>query len=500
MRRDGVARIRDFASWRGLCFGALLALLAACGGSSGGLDLGAGDGEPVGSAPGDSDGSGTGSLGITVGDDPTRDFDEILITVNSVSLLGEGQDDPLLLSDQPFTFDLLALDAATELLVAVDNVPVGSYSKIRLQLDSIELRKVDEDGELTEDPVDVRLVANGKLDLNPRGVFEIAEGRVVIVQLDIQAGRSFLVIQTGAGRTLFRPVVFVDILGDGDLRRITFLTGTIRLLAPPDGDEAFELCDARPLTGRGLGDRRLDECRRIDFAPDIALFDADANPIELAAIDDQSPAIVAGRVIPVDGRVGFEALMVQLGERSDFKRVRGFVAEDVDDGAFRLISAPDADETGIAVSVQPGALLFDQDGEILEVSALTAGTPVRAMGLLLPASDPDPAQLLATAISIDTGPSDDEGTEVLRGEITALTVGDSRIDLALEAGEGCAVFSEDTVFSIVTTDEGDGVTAEPGSAPDLEVGQQIEAVGLPGEDGCILANEIIIEIEATEEV
>ena len=495
--RDRLAGFQVFASWRALCCGALLAVLAACGGGGGGLDLDTGNGEPVGGGPGD--GSGTGSLGITVGDDPTRDFDEILITVNSVSLLGENENDPLLLSDEQFTFDLLALDAATELLVAVDDVPVGTYSKIRLQLDSIELRKVDDEGELTEEPVDVRLVANGKLDLNPRGSFEIAEGRVVIVQLDIQAGRSFKVIETGAGRTMFRPVVFVDILGDGDLRRVTFLTGTIRLLAGPDGDEAFELCDARPLTGRGPGDRRFDECRRIDLAPDIALFDADANPIELAAIDDQSPAIVAGRVIPVDGRVGFEALMVQLGERSDFKRVSGFVAEDVDDGAFRLVSAPDADETGIAVSVQPGALLFDQDGEILEVSALTAGTPVRAMGLLLPVSDPDPAQLLATAISIETGPSEDEDTEVLRGEITALTVEDSLIELGLDAVAGCAVFSDDTVFSIVTMDEDDGVTTETGSAADLEVGQQIEAVGPPGEDGCILATEVIIEIEATEE-
>lgn len=480
-------------SWRTLCAVALLALLSGCGGGGGGLDPIGGEGPPVAD-----DGSATGSLGITVGDNPARDFDEILITVNSVAIIGDDDEDPLLLSEEPFTFDLLALEAATELLLAVDDVPVGSYNKIRLQLDSIVLNQLDEDGEVTRSE-NARLVANGKLDLNPRGPFEIAEGRVVIVQLDIRAGPAFL-ITPGAGPIIFRPVVFVDILGDADVRRITFLTGRIQLLADPEDENAFELCDARALTGRGAGDRQLGECRRIDLASaedeETVFFDRDGNPIEFGAVDDQAPAIVAGRLLAVDGRLGFEALMVQLGERSDFKRIRGVLADDLADDRFRLRDRSDPEHEGLFVQVQPGALLFDQRGELLDTSVLTEGTRVRAMGLLIPGSGDEETRLLATAIAVEVEPADEDEQTTLRGQITAID--DNRIDLMLEeGGTGCAVFSNETTFTEVTTTE-DGQSVTNVTAEALAVEQLIEVIGTEGENGCVAAMEIIIEIEAAE--
>ncbi len=479
----------EFSSWRAVCAGLLLALISACGGSGGGLDPVAGESPPV------ADGSATGSLGITVGDDPARDFDEILITVNSVALIGgEDSDGPLLLSEEPFTFDLLALEAATELLVAVDDVPVGSYSKIRLQLDSIVLNRLDEDGAV-EHTENARLVANGKLDLNPRGPFEIAEGRVVLVQLDIRAGPAFLI--TPGGPVIFRPVVFVDIIGDADLRRITFLSGRIQLLTDPEDENAFELCDARPLTGRGAGDRRLDECRRIDLATaedeETVFFDRDGNPIEFGAVDDQSPAIVAGRLLEINGRLGFEALMVQLGERSDFKRIRGVLADDLADDRFRLRHRSDPEDEGRLVQVQPGALLFDQRGELLDVSVLTEGTRVRAMGVRLAGSDVEEPRLLATAIAVEVDPADEAEQVTRRGEI--MDIEDNRIDLMLEeGGTGCAVFSDETTFTeVMTTDDGQSVTNV--SAEALAVELLIEALGIEGDNDCVLATEIVIEIE-----
>ncbi|MCC5885628.1 MAG: DUF4382 domain-containing protein [Gammaproteobacteria bacterium] len=471
----------------------MLSLLMACGGGSGGGTVTAPP--PVGDGGGNGSG-GTGSLGLTIGDNPIEDFDEILVTVLSVSLLGNDNDEPLLLTEETFTFDLLALDAATELLVAADGVPAGDYSKIRLQLESIELRRLDEDGELDGEPVQATLVANGKLDLNPRGQFTIQDGGALIVQLDIDAGRSFLAVQAGPGQIRFRPQVFVDILGDGDLRRITFLTGNVALLAPPEGDTSFDLCDARALTGRGAGDRRLGECRLVDVAEQAQFFGQEAEPIEFAAVDDQSPAIVAGRVVATDGRIGFEALMVQLSDRSDFKRIRGVVAEDAVDSAFRLVDSADSEETGIAVTVQPGALLFDQDGEILDAAVLQAGTPVRVMGRLLPAEGEGGASLLATAIAVDTTDLDETVAQVA-GEITAIMPG--RIDLALNDGGGdaCVIVESGTEITVLEIGE-DAVESRPGSTEDLNVGLQIEALGSTDDEGCIVAAEVVVEIDATD--
>lgn len=467
----------------------MLSILVACGGGSGSGS----ETTPIGDDGGGS--AGSGSLGLTIGDNPIDDFDEILVTVLSVSLLGNDEDEPLLLTDETFTFDLLALDAATELLVAAEDVPAGDYSKIRLQLDSIELRRLDEDGELDGEALQATLLADGKLDLNPRGPFSIQDGGALIVQLDIDAGGSLRAIQTGTGQIRFRPQVFVKILGDGDLRRITFLSGTVQRLGADE--TSFELCNARALTGRGAGDRQLDACRLVDVAEAAQFFGLDAEPIEFGAVDDQSPAIVAGRVIAVDGRIGFEALMLHLGDRSDFKRIRGVVADDAVDGAFQLVDDAGADETGIAITVQPGALLFDQDGEILDAEVLLAGTKVRVMGRLIPAEGEGGASLLATAIAVDTSAAEDAAVEQVAGEITAIT--DGRLDVALneDAGEACVLFGAETDIMVLEIG-GDAATSREGSADDLAVGLALEAAGPVDEEGCIAATEILVEVDSTE--
>lgn len=478
--------------WIGAC---LLSLLVACGGGGGGGTPAGGDGGPEG---------GSGSIGITVGDSPADDFDEILLTVSRVELIGGESEEPVVLSEEVVTFDLLALDAATELLVAADDVPASQYSKIRLQVDEIELRRVDEDGELLEEPVFANLVANGKLDLNPRGPFSIVDGGAIIVQLDIDARRSFLAVQTGAGQIRFRPVVFVDILGDGDLRRITFLGGNINLLAAPEGDDAFDFCNARPLTGRGAGDRQLDACRRVQVADDAAFFDADGEAISLAEVDDQAPAIVGGRIVVMDGEVGFEALLVQLGDRQDFKRIAGVISGDVVDGQFLLLDGRDAEDSGIDVSVQPGALIFDQHGNILEPDVLANDLRVRAMGPLFPAGgEADRPELRATAIAVDADSADAEaGEEVsVQGSIAAVADGRVDLDADMDAAAACVLFGSETHI-IVNELDGDALSTRDGDADDLQVGRMLEAIGslTEGEgETCLAASELVVETEVETE-
>ena len=467
---------------RALIGGLLLAgLLGACGGGgSGGLSLETGSG------------TGTGSIGITLGDSPVDDFDEINLTVSRVELLG-GETD-VVLSEETVTVDLLALDAATELLLVADDVPAGQYSKIRLQVDRIELVRLDADGNVDGEPVEATLLANGKIDLNPRGTFNLTSGGTLIVQLDLDARRSFLAVQTGTGQIRFRPVVFVDVLGDVDLRRITFLSGDIARLAAPEGDTAFELCNARRLTGRGPGDRQFDECRPMDLVQESAIFDMDANPIDFTAVDDNAPAVVAGRLVAAEDGIGFEALMVHLGDRSDFKRITGIVAEDVVEGSFRLVDADEPEASGIDVMVQEGALLFDQHGEILDVSVLVAGTQVRAMGRLLADEETELAQLLATAIAVMVA---DVSFEEVVGTITSID--DGRVDLALndDGGSACVQVTADTDVQVVGGDD-DAATSTAGSIDDLVEGARVEVRGELDDGGCLTALEVIVEVDGAE--
>lgn len=468
---------------------AALALLVACGGGGG-----------TATAP--SPAGATGSIGITLGDSPADDFDEILLTVSRVELLGGEGGEPVLISNETMTVDLLALDAATELLVAADDVPAGQYSKIRLQLEGIELRRLDDKGDLKGEPVAARLRANGKLDLNPRGPFSIIDGGVVIVQLDVDARRSFLTVQTSSGQVRFRPVVFVDVLGDGDLRRITFLAGDVRLLGAPEGDRAFDLCNARPLTGRGNGDRQLDECRRTVLTQDASLFSANAEPISLADVDDQAAAVVAGRIVVTDGEVGFEALMLQLGDRANFKRIAGVIQGAVVDGRFTLADEDAAAEEGIIVQVQAGALLFDQAGNVLELDALAAGVEVRVMGSFVDSEvEGEVGELRATAIAVDADSASDSDAsdteQTLRGSITDITEGRLDVELEGSAASACVLFNAETTINVNESD-GESVNSLAGSADDFELGAQVEAIGeveSGAVDDCLTARGIVIEIE-----
>lgn len=453
-----------------------LSLLVACGG--GGGDSAA---IPVSGESSTGTDGGSGSIGITIGDNPVEDFDEILITVSRVELIGGDNEEPVVLSDNDVEFDLLALDAATELLVAADNVPAGDYAKIRLHLDSISL--VRHGGE----PVEAQLRANGKLDLNPRGSFSIVDGGAIVVRLDIDAERSFQAVEAPPGTIGFRPVVFVKILGDGDLRRITFLSGDVRLLG--ERDDAFDLCDVRPLTGPG--NRMMDDCRRVDLAANAALFDSSAEPIEFSGITDGDRAIVGGRVLVVDGQIGFEALLLHRGDRQDFKRITGTITEGIIDGSFALSGEGDDETSGLAVTVQPGALLFDQDGELLETDVLVTGTDVRVMGHLIAAEGEGSAQFLATAIAVDSSDAVEEASAT--GTVTAFADGRLDLELADGGGEACVRVNADTEIFVSEMDD-DAVTSRDGTGEDLEVGASGEARGELGDDDCIVATEIVVEL------
>ncbi len=141
-----------------------------------------GSGDPLGSSD---TAPGSGTVALLVTDAPSDIFEEINITVIKAELLSDNGHVTVFEGER--TFNLLELTDA-RIFAIREGVTAGSYSKIRLTLSDIEL--VDNMG--TDDPVDdaiyhPKLPGNGKLDLNPRGEFNVVAGGTLTIQIDMDA-------------------------------------------------------------------------------------------------------------------------------------------------------------------------------------------------------------------------------------------------------------------------------------------------------------------------
>ena len=197
--------------------------LFACGGGGGGDSTATGTVSPAG----------TGTVTLLVTDAPSDDFSAINLTVTQAELISD-QGSVVLFSGIK-TFDLLQLATATEIF-SVTDVPAGSYDKIRLTLTDIELVMKDGSPSMYPD-----LPGNGKLDLNPRGSFDVAAGDSLMLQLDMDAEKSIKVTGTGnAMKYQFRPVVFVKIVNNSADTKLVRLQGEAYNLDYTGG--SFDLC------------------------------------------------------------------------------------------------------------------------------------------------------------------------------------------------------------------------------------------------------------------
>lgn len=153
--------------------------------------------------------SGRGSMVLIMHDAPVDDFKEVWVTVESVTMIGADADSnasgEVVLSES-VRMDLLTLDSTAQIIAAAD-VAAGSYSKIRLQVSDPEFVRNDDSVFMDED---ILLVANGHVDINTQGdVFVVGE-QVTVVSLDLDVNNSIQINQTGNGRYILRPQIFVD--------------------------------------------------------------------------------------------------------------------------------------------------------------------------------------------------------------------------------------------------------------------------------------------------
>jgi len=150
-----------------------------------------------------------GSMVLMMHDAPIDDMKEAWVTVESVTMIGADMDSNAtgeVVLNESVRMDLLALDSTAQILAAAD-VQAGAYNKIRLQISDPEFVRNDDSVFAGED---IQLVANGHVDLNTQGDVFIVGNEVTVVSLDLDVENSVEINQTGNGRYILRPQIFVD--------------------------------------------------------------------------------------------------------------------------------------------------------------------------------------------------------------------------------------------------------------------------------------------------
>jgi hypothetical protein len=336
------------------------------------------------------------SVSVLFTDAPIDEMSKIEVGIMAVNLLGDEEPLTIFTSDPPKVFDLLSLTGESAYLGTKDEVPAGCYEKIRLEIEFIELFFKDE-----RDPVLLtgnELTANGKLDLNPRGEFCLADGEHVAIQLDMDA-KALHIVETANGKYIVRPQVFVDILRDDFSGKLVRLSGQVEEIA--EEQDAFLLCPPLLTPSSLQNAREISECLEVGTAV-AAIFDSNGDAVSLAALSPGVRVEVLGRLRLSDPPLVFEvarafdAVLVEIGT---YQKLTGILAAEPDEqGNFALELAPGQgypDNTTLDALLFEATRIYSCQGDPLQVEDLVAGQTLMVDGIY----DPD-AQILKTALII----------------------------------------------------------------------------------------------------
>ena len=480
--------------------------LTACGG---------GGGSAAGPAPSDA----TATVGVLITDAPVGQWDEAIATITSVTLIGDERQVELFSGSQ--TLDLLKLADFSELFAVSDDVPAGRYSKIRLQLSDLVLNDINPETGNVVDSERPQLVGNGKIDLNPRNSFVLAGGDVVFIELDFDMEKSLKITETGNGKLIIRPVVFVDIRTERPQGRLSRVHGEITGIDPFTGD--FRLCqtvyvsnwdDDGPNDAIGPDGRR---CVTVSSDDDTGIFGADGLPQTFADLAVGEEATVIGRLRALsDDEMGddsgdddsndddsdddrfdgdshyfaLDAYVVEEGPLGTFRRVLGTVASGVDPstGRFDLDVAAGqgiATATGLPVQLFDESRIFNRDGEELGREAIVTDRVALADGVLLIGDDDvlrSPLVVLGALAPSNAAAIEGSVVDVNTAEGTLL-VNDGTMDRCVSAAGA----------DIYLVDDDDGFSSSRGDLDDLSPGQPVSIFGTEDLDGCLVADTILAE-------
>jgi hypothetical protein len=300
----------------------IAAVFTACGGSGGGSSSG--------STP-----AASGSVAVMLTDGPYDGLEELFITVTKVSLFRADNGREVVVFDDPagHEVDILSYQNTDYLLTLNRNVPVGTYNKIRLEVSDV--RAVG--GDCDADGIEIKL-PSGKIDLNPRGAFQVVKGEALAIRLDVDAKKSFLLHQAGSsGKCIFRPVIFVDILSVDQVDSCPeVLKGRIVSLKYGSGGL---------VSGFVLDLNRGDQLQ-LSLNSNTVIFGEDGMPGDTIDLNK------VGRSAYVRGRIQSDgSLLATLVVIGDVLKVKGTANEAVAAGQYMMTLDPSQELIGTSVEV-----------------------------------------------------------------------------------------------------------------------------------------------------
>jgi len=477
--------------------------------------------------------SSTGTVVILITDAPVDQLSAIKLDVTEATLIG-GMGQQQIFSGNK-SINLLDL-ANFDQPIGLGEVEAGSYTKIRLQIENLEL--VDKKTGESTYPI---LPANGKIDLLDQGGFAVFPGRTLLAEVDMDASKSIHIVGTGSGKYQFRPVVKVDIMNGGLPDKLARIDGVVaEIFDDPAGK--FLLCDVE----------NSQSCIVINLAEGGCVFDAEGLPVSFEQLMVNDRVVAIGRFRHEDDDDGdsdsdvdsdsdsdsdmdsdgdsdgdsdsdadsdsdsdsdtgnaadgdsdsdsdsdrvdmdleLDAIVIEIGGNA--MHIKGVVASRPDEnGQFQL--TVDSDQV-VIVELQNGTKILGEDGE-LGPDAIVVGAEIDIEGVVAraeTADDPDPIR--AALIIIDEQDEDDSLSGTIIEPLVEALISDNRsFNLATDDGDACVDLTDEPKITLVSQSS-EGTVNENGEFSDLELEQSVEVFGHSGVGGCFQANEVVVDL------
>jgi len=185
--------------------------------------------------------------------DAPGDFKRAVVTISEVELLGEGENNRVILLNQPKTTDLITLANDTADLVKDATVPAGTYKELRFVITGAFIEVEEADGstkvyasapdyaglpEGTQVAGELQLPSYGESGLKVKIAEPVTvEGEQKVILVDFDVAQSFGRQAGGSGRWVMSPVIkAADITFSGTVT-VTLVAGEGVSLPQKDGQQ-----------------------------------------------------------------------------------------------------------------------------------------------------------------------------------------------------------------------------------------------------------------------
>ena len=378
----------------------------------------------------------------------------------------------MLFADEQREINLLELTNYSE-PVWFGEVMSGTYTKIRLQLDEIELFPKGGEPFFIE-----KLPANGKVDLLHPDGFNVLPGRELMIEIDVDANKSIKITNAGkSGKVNFRPVVRVNVYDTGMPAKLARIEGAVT---------------GEPVETNGTGTFVVCSVDAPDHCVDVAT-DGETSFFDDVGLESSFGGLTEGNMVVVIGEYATDpfilnAVVVENGGTAE--QFTGNVATEPDGDRFLILTVQGED---YIVALQPTTKYYDVSGPI-SADLIAFGDRVEVEGVIAPKTDPedpDEQEVIRPALVFL-----EAYDEQLNGTIVALTLNPTArsFDLITEALDTvCIRVAPEEEASILLVDTTNSIVT-PGDFGDLADDQAVDLFGTTAEDACFDANEVIVDV------